>query len=186
MNDEIDTVYLSFMAIWVFKFWRKEYKIGIQKFWIPYRRHYTYYPLLIWKHSWKWTYLIIKMKWSKLVYILKAASYFLQPKLCNTLYNVILRIARNLLKTSENIKIVNHSFYHTNLDWFSWEWSKKKFFLRKKKSKWPTFQNGRLSKQPILKNFWQKFHRLVLELVGLIDANDIDVAQPIWSWGCLT
>ena len=29
MNDEIDTVYLPFMAIWVVKFWREEYKIGI-------------------------------------------------------------------------------------------------------------------------------------------------------------
>ena len=51
-----------------------------------------------------------------------------------TLYNVILRIARNLLKTSENIK--------------------KKL---------------------------GKFHRLILGLVGLIDAKGIDVAQPIWS-----
>jgi hypothetical protein len=33
-----------------------------------------------------------------------------------TLYNVILCIARNLLKTSENIKISTHSFYHRNLD----------------------------------------------------------------------
>ena len=161
MNDEIDTVYLSFMAIWVFKFWRKEYKIGIQKFWIPYRRHYTYYPLLIWKHSWKWTYLIIKMKWSKLVYILKAASYFLQPKLCNTLYNVILRIARNLLKTSENIKIVNHSFYHTNLDWFSWEWSKKKyFFLKKKKFKMSDFLKLRFFKIANSQNFFAKISQI--------------------------
>ena len=27
----------------------------------------------------------------------------------------------------------------------------------------------------------QKFYRLVLGLVGLIDAKGIDVAQPIWS-----
>ena len=30
-----------------------------------------------------------------------------------------------------------------------------------------------------------KFHGLVLGLVGLIDGKGIDVAQPIWSWGCL-
>jgi hypothetical protein len=47
-------------------------------------------------------------------------------------------------------------------------------------------QNGRLkkklrfSKSPILKNFLRKFHRLVLGLVGLIDAKGIDVAQRIW------
>ena len=38
------------------------------------------------------------------------------------------------------------SVYHTNLDWFSWEWSKKKFFFWRKKfkmadfSKWPFFK----------------------------------------------
>jgi hypothetical protein len=35
------------------------------------------------------------------------------------------------------------------------------------------------SKPPILNIFFQKFHGLVLSLVGLIDAKDIDVAQPI-------
>ena len=33
-----------------------------------------------------------------------------------TLYNVILRIARNFLETRENVKISTHPFYHTNLD----------------------------------------------------------------------
>ena len=69
-----------------------------------------------------------------------------------TLYNAILRIARNFLETRENIKILTHPFYHINLGWFSWEWSKKIFiFLRKKNSKWPTqkkliFQNRQFSK----------------------------------------
>ena len=49
-----------------------------------------------------------------------------------TLYNVILRIARNFLETRENVKISTHPFYHTNLDWFSWGCSKKKFFWRTK------------------------------------------------------
>ena len=32
-----------------------------------------------------------------------------------TLYNAILRIVRNFLKTRENIKILTHLFYHINL-----------------------------------------------------------------------
>ena len=42
------------------------------------------------------------------------------------------------------------------------------------------------SKSPILKKIWRKFYRLVLGLVGLIDAKGIDLAQPIWPWGCPT
>ena len=38
----------------------------------------------------------------------------------HTLYNDILRIARNLLETRENIKIDIHPFYHIICDWFSW------------------------------------------------------------------
>jgi hypothetical protein len=38
----------------------------------------------------------------------------------DTLYNAILRIARNFLETSKNIKISTHPFYHVNLDWFPW------------------------------------------------------------------
>ena len=41
-------------------------------------------------------------------------------------------------------------------------------------------QNGRFSKSPILEKNLRKFHRLVLGLVGLIDAKAINVAQPIW------
>ena len=37
-----------------------------------------------------------------------------------TLYNKLLRIARNLLETRENIKIESRSFYHIICDWFSW------------------------------------------------------------------
>ena len=46
-----------------------------------------------------------------------------------TLYNVLLRIARNLLETRKNIKF---------------------FLFEEKNSKWPIFQNGRFSKWPIL------------------------------------
>ena len=46
-------------------------------------------------------------------------------------------------------------------------------------------QNGQLKKAEFFKTdnsqyFFQKFHGLVLWLVGLIDAKGIDVAQPIW------
>ena len=103
-----------------------------------------------------------------------------------TLYNDILRIARNLLETRENIKIESHPFHHIICDWFLLGWSKKKFFFLKKKSKMADFQNGRFSKSPILKIFLWKFHGLVLGLLGLIDAKGIDLAQPIWPWGCPT
>ena len=53
--------------------------------------------------------------------------------------------------------------------------------MRQKKSKWPIFQNERFSKSPIFEIFLQKFYRLVLVLVGLIDAKSFNVAQPIWS-----
>ena len=46
-----------------------------------------------------------------------------------TLYNLILRIAKNLLETKENIKIASHPFYHIICDWCSWGWSKKKFTM---------------------------------------------------------
>ena len=72
-----------------------------------------------------------------------------------TLYNAILRIARNFLETRENIKISTHPFYHVNLDWFSWEWSKKILFFFEKK-----IQNGRFSKMAIFQNrqFSKFFH----------------------------
>ena len=62
----------------------------------------------------------------------------------------------------------------------------KKNFFWKKNQKWPFFKNGHFSKSPILKIFSQNFYRLVLGLVGLIDAKSIDVAQRIWPWGCPT
>ena len=78
----------------------------------------------------------------------------------HTLYNAILRIARNFLETRENIKISTHPFYHINLGWFSWEWSKKKFFFSKKK-----IQNGRLKKSSFFKiansqNFFAKISQI--------------------------
>ena len=75
-------------------------------------------------------------------------------------YNAKLRIARNFLKTRENIKISTHSFYHMNLGWFSWEWSQKKFFFSEKK-----IQNGRLKKSSFFiiansRNFFAKISEI--------------------------
>ena len=65
------------------------------------------------------------------------------------------------------------------------------FNKMKKKKIQKKIQNGWLkkahfSKSPILKIFSRKFLRFVLGLVGLNDAKGIDVAQPIWPWGCPT
>ena len=46
------------------------------------------------------------------------SKVFTKYILC-TLYNAILHIVRNFLKTRENIKILTHPFYHINLGWFS-------------------------------------------------------------------
>ena len=55
---------------------------------------------------------------------------------------------------------------------------KKKF--EKKKFKMADLKKARFPAPPILNICLQKFHRVVLGLVGLIDAKAIGVAQPIW------
>ena len=97
-----------------------------------------------------------------------------------TLYNDVLRIARNLVETRENIKIESHPFYHINCVLIFMGIKQKIFFCKKKNPKWPFFKKGHFSKSPILKIFLWKFHGLVLGLVVLIDAKGIDVAQSIW------
>ena len=77
-----------------------------------------------------------------------------------TLYNAILRIARNFLETRENIKISTHPFYHVNLDWFSWEWSKKKNFSLKKKSKMAVFQKWPFFKIANSQKFFVKISQI--------------------------
>ena len=57
------------------------------------------------------------------------------------------------------------------------------FFFEKK------IQNGRIKKQsfqlpPKAEQLSPKFHRLVLGLVELIDAEGINATQPIWPSGC--
>ena len=63
--------------------------------------------------------------------------------------------------------------------------AKKIFFFRKKNFKMANWKKAYFPKSPILKKFSRKFHGLVLGLVGLNDAKPIDLAQPIWRWGCL-
>ena len=63
---------------------------------------------------------------------------------------------------------------------------KKNFFFSKKKFKMADSKKAHFLKSPILKNFLWKFLRFVLGLVGLNDAKSIDMAQPIWPWGCPT
>ena len=56
----------------------------------------------------------------------------------------------------------------------------KKNFFKKKKFKMADSKKGHFPSPPILNIFFQKFHGLVLGLVGLIDAKGIDGTQPIW------
>ena len=61
------------------------------------------------------------------------------------------------------------------------EQKKKNLFGKKKRFKMADPKKLRFSKLPILKFFLPKFHELVLGIVVLNDAKDIDAAQPIWS-----
>ena len=70
---------------------------------------------------------------------------------------------------------------------FSLKWSKKKFKMAdSKNSKWPPQKNLVFQLRQFSIFFFWKFYGLVLGLVELIVAKDIDVAQPIWSWDCPT
>ena len=97
-----------------------------------------------------------------------------KPKLADTLYNVILRIARNLLETRENIKIESHPFYHIICDWG--DQANNFYFFWKKIPKCPFFKMAVFQNLQFSNFFSWKFHGLVLGLVGLIDAKGIDVA----------
>ena len=62
----------------------------------------------------------------------------------------------------------------------------------KQKKKEKKFLNIRLKKKRVFqlppkdKQFLPKFQKLVLWLVGLIDAKDINVTQPMWPSCCQT
>ncbi len=100
-----------------------------------------------------------------------------------TLYNVILRIARNFLETRENIKISTHPFYHINLDWFSWEWSKKN-----KKNLKKIIQNGRFKKTEFFKIANSQKNFVKISQIGPW-VSRIDWCEGHWCgsmWGCPT
>ena len=119
--------------------------------WAWYTKNTTYIP---YRNDiiWLWSFHLF-FKCSILRRTLIPSFLMLPNSTVLTLYNTILRIARNLLETRENIKIESHSFYHIICDRFSWGSSKKKFFFLKKKSKMADFQNRRFSKSPILNFF---------------------------------
>ena len=60
------------------------------------------------------------------------------------------------------------------------------YFFEKQIQNGQLKKKGHFSKSPILNILLSKFHELVLGLVGLNDAKGIEMAQPIWSSGCLT
>ena len=110
--------------------------------------------------------------WHKHRHFLAIFGYFWVILFFKYRYTVLqkYRHTRNLLETRVIIKISAHPCYPTNVDWFSWEWSKKKNF------KMSDSKKLRFSKLPILKKISWKFHALVLGLVGLIDAKGIGAA----------
>ena len=124
---------------------------------------------------WVWLYL---MDLKKVFEILVLKSFALELKSLKlqtpTLYNVILRIARNLLETKENIKIESHPFYHIICDWFSWGWSKKiNIFFEKK------IQNGRLKKTEFFKIANSQIFFLKISWIGPW-VNRIDWCKGHW------
>ena len=85
------------------------------------------------------------------------------------MYNLIIRSARNLLKTQVTIKIESHPFHPINLDWILWRWSEKKNF--KKTIRNDQFEKTEFFKStnfqfivfihiPVLKSWWKKILRL--------------------------
>jgi hypothetical protein len=60
------------------------------------------------------------------------------------------------------------------------------FFFWKKKLKMADTKKLSFSTSPKAEQFLPKFHGFVLGLVELIDANGINVTQPIWPSGCPT
>ena len=58
------------------------------------------------------------------------------------------------------------------------------FFFLKNQNGWP--QKTEFFNSTSSWHFFQKIHRLVLGLVELNDVKGIDVALPIWPWGCTT
>ena len=98
------------------------------------------------EHSFSYCALILCLSKSATSLITVLNLFVLHSFVCSnhmqvhTMYNELLRIARNLLETRENIKIESRSFYHIICCWFSWGLSN--FFFLKKNPKWPIFKMG--------------------------------------------
>ena len=105
----------------------------------------------------------------------------------STVLFIFLSPPRFLLEIRVIIKI-SKKFLVSHKLWLIWIRMKQKkiFFLKKKNSKWPTQKNWVFQLPPKAEQLSPKFHRLVLGLVGLIDAKGINVTQPIWLSGCPT
>ena len=90
------------------------------------------------------------------------------------------------LETRVIIKISTHPCYTRTFDYFSWDSAKIYFFFRKKKSKMADLKKPHFAKRSILNIFLPNWAGWVLGLVGLIDVKGINLAQPMWLWGCPT
>ena len=77
------------------------------------------------------------------------------------------------------VKILSHPWYSLIYD----EFDTNSFFFEKK-IQWLTQKNWVCQLPPKAEQLLPKFHRLVLGLVGLIDAKGINVTQPTWTSGC--
>ena len=90
------------------------------------------------------------------IYLSQLLQKIVSLDIC-TLYNDILRIARNLVETKENIKIESHSFHHIICDWFLLGWSRIFFFWKKKNPKWPIFKMAVFQNRQFSKFFCENF-----------------------------
>ena len=123
-----------------------------------------------------WIARVVK-KWGEMweIQYLRSGRIVLKTQI-DTLYCIFIGSCCFGLETRVIIKISTPSLLAKRL-WLIFMGMKLKIFsFWKKKSKMTNSKKLRFSKSPILKLFLRKFHRLVLGLVGLIDAKDIDVA----------
>ena len=142
-------------------------------------RHCIHYPTTRYQFS-----RILKMLIDKQICFLPLLETFLIHTY------TVLHIFRQVLFGAGNQG--NHQYFEkyllTNKLWhvFMGMKQKKIFFWWKKNSKWPTQKNWVFQLPPKAEQLSPKFYRLVLGLVGLIDAKGINVTQPIWPSGCPT
>ena len=104
-----------------------------------------------------------------------------------TVWLILLYTPLIFLEIRVIIKILKKLCYPINVDKFSLGKRKKKKKIWKKKKKFKMADSKKVFQPPPkAEQFPPKFHGLVLGLVGLINVKGIDLAQPVWSWGCPT